>query len=261
MSKVSLVALACVGVCAFSPGFAVAESDPALSFDGKLPATLAAGSEVFRAYESGAVLLQLRSNPVFGAAPEDWPVVQVGPLALAFMREGGNGRIGILRGEEAELLPDEFALDSDGRASAAIEAIMAFDASSGTAVHAIGGKIVVLEASARGRAVEVALAAGASAAWPVDGMEVLVVGEEQGRPPGGAPPGDSAAALLDRVLAALRAPVASALPHASGSSSEPAKAERKPLPPGYVRLEISTPPAVRRGAGQVRAIVARSLNP
>lgn len=269
--KSRFVALACLGACCFSPCNAIAEplpQDQPPSFDGKFPAVLAKGQEISRGFPGGAVLLRFRSSPVFGDAPENWSVAQVGPLALAFLQEGGKGRIGVLRGEQTEILGEEFVLDVAGRASAALEVIIGFDPFSGTAVQAIGGKIFARSGIVGAWPLEVTLAAGASGDWKIEELTVLVVDEAQANASGasrgdaaGAASANSQSAALDKVFAALRPVPAPAASHTVKTSDGAPHTERKASPAGNTRLEISTPPAVRRSAGKVRAIVAQSINP
>lgn len=226
--------------------------------------TLPAGAELVRGFYGGSVMLAVGSTPHFAQAPTDWPVLQVGPTAVVFTREGAVGRLALVVNETARMLPAEIALDQNGRAREPVELVLGFDPVMQRGAVGFDGQVIAFSTDAVTGAVEVALSAGASQEWPQDWVEVLVLGPDgdnhspEELTSASHETGSSARELLQSVADMLGKgePVGTASGK-DGSAPVPVVATASSMRP---TLEVFTPPAVRLGAESVRAILAAAQN-
>lgn len=221
--------------------------------------SLPAGAELARTFSGGAVVFYTVSSPHFGPTPGDWPVVQVGPAALALTRKGIRGELVLLVGETVSILPMDIPLDSSGNCLKPLELALGYDPVSNVGVVAFADQALSYKGTSNGPVVEVAVAAGEKKSWPHDSLEVLVIGPEDTTDDTakGTDSADAArrAAILKSATVKLRQ-AGEVIGGQDGSGSATTK------PPGIEagsRLEIYTPPAVRHGAGSVRAAIAQNL--
>jgi len=219
---------------------------------------LPAGAQLSRSFSNGAVILHLVSRPSFTDLATDWPILEVGPIALAFTQSDSQGKLVLVIGEAKQIeLP--WSVPTDG---SAVDLVLGYDPVSGTGLVSLGDQSQFFDAGPGSAAVDVLLTAGAKSRWPQDAMEVLLMTDDS-TDSGTATNGmgqtgkaglqDKLKAAMDKLrsqdmLAARHGGVASA---ATGSATKPAVSSSV--------LEISTPPAVRHGrADVVRATLANA---
>jgi len=78
--------------------------------------TLPAGAQLVRSFVANALAVNVTSRPVFGQDSADWPVLEIGPDALVFLRQGAEGHLAlVLGGKTPQLLPISVKLDSSGQ--------------------------------------------------------------------------------------------------------------------------------------------------
>jgi len=217
---------------------------------------LPAGAEISRTFPVGMVVLHTVSRPHFGSTPDDWPVVQVGPAALALVRKGVHGELVLLVGEVVSILTAEIPLDAGGRVLQPLEIALGYDPAAKTGVVAFADQVLSFKGTAKDPAGEIAVSAGARYSWAQDALEVLVITPDgPSDAAGGLAGGEPAkrAALLASAVAQLRQ--AGEVINA-GNITTSAVAARPETPPGGSTLEVYTPASVRHGAAAVRAAIA-----
>lgn len=211
-----------------------------------VPPTLAvpAGAELSRSFAAGAVLVRVVGTPGWAETAAEWPILQVGEAAVAWMEQGGNGRLALMHGGDPETtLPWRWPLDAAEPWGLAL----AYDPDSGAGLVATpeGRRLFATEPSSRG--VEVVLAAGASRSWPVDSLRVARIFEESATATRREPrPAAELAAARTAAWAALSSALEVFLAEerqAAAGKPKPAALGRNPAPARP--LEVFTPPAVR----------------
>lgn len=220
--------------------------------------SLPAGVEVVRSFNGGLVLVHSISNPTFGATPEEWPILQVGPMAFALAKEGEWGYCFVLVGDEVTRLNGKIALDQQGRPLAPVELLVGVDPEGKVGVVAHEDDLQAFALILPTAAVEVALTSGASEAWPHESLGVTVVDDASQTK---ASDRRKEADVLEKI-AAIKALAekdqALSLASLPQPASEKAKAEAAPSrqPRRSTRLEIYTPPAHRPSAAAIRQAIA-----
>lgn len=224
---------------------------------------LPAGAQINREFSSQAVIVHLVSRPVLAEAAAEWPILEVGPVALALIGQGAQGRLVLVVNEDRVIdLPWPVVTDQK---NPAVELILAYDPLTGGGLIGLKDKLKSFAGSPSIKPVEVVLSAGQHAAWPQDLLSVLLLASDS--PPldvrtdgkGGNSPQYAATAKLKSALGRLLEPTGAASTTAGGSSGTSASAAPDLAP--VSTLEIFTPPSVRRGRSEdVRAIVARAQN-
>lgn len=219
---------------------------------------LPAGSEISRTFSSGTVVLHSVSRPHFGSSTEDWPVVQVGPTALALIRRGVHGELVLLVGEQVSPLPFEVLLDANGNVLQLLEVTLGYNPTAHVGVVAFGDQALSFKATTEGSAVEIAVSAGEKTPWGQESLQVQIIGsDEQADKSKGAGTSNKVkrSALLKSAADILRQ-AGEAIGGQSGAGVAGKKPQADPIAGG--RLEIYTPASVRRGATSVRAAIAQS---
>lgn len=133
--------------------------------------TVPVGGQLDRTYPDAKVTVRLLSRPYFQAKPSNWPGLEVGPAALAFVQDGAGGGM-VLLGDEVLTLPQAIALDATGRSIRQLDLSLAFDRSRNKATLVLDGASYNVAATAIDQAVTVAISAGGEAAWTLDLLEV-----------------------------------------------------------------------------------------
>ncbi len=223
--------------------------------------SLPAGAELVRSFPVGAVVLHSVSRPVFSSAPADWPVVQVGPAALALTRQGDHGQVALLVGETVQILPVAVQLDAAGRSLQPLELALGYDPVTKTGLVAFADQVFNFHDTANRSVVEVSVSAGEQSPWAQDSLAVSVLGLDLPTVATGAPHGTVEAnrlALLQSFTSRFRQ-TGKVLDTSSGTSPD-TKAPQAAAPAAGAAptLEIFTPPSVRQGPAAVRAAIARS---
>jgi hypothetical protein len=226
--------------------------------------SLPAGAEIVRTFPGGAVVLYTVSRPLFGQTAADWPVLQVGPAALAFTRQGNEGKLVLLLGEELSVLPLAVALDSHGRSAGPLELAVGYDAVAGICVVGFADQVMSFQGGANRAVIEVSLSAGAQNVWAHDSLDVQVFAPASVTPARstGQPEATNRPALLTAALEKLQQAGSAAGPGNPDRTASATQSSNGPVaetpPPRRPSLEIYTPPAVRRSAEAVRALIAKA---
>jgi hypothetical protein len=227
--------------------------EPALS--------LPPGSELTRTFANGPTMVYAVSRPVFSTEVNDWPVLQVGPAALTFLRNKSQGILVLLVGETITTLPMEVAIDANGRSSRNLEIALGYNPSTGAGVVACGDQVLSFTGSKNSDATLVSIAAGAVNPWPQDTLEVLVItpvadesASQTASDLAGAKP---QAASLKALLEKLREAESIAKDHPAGTTASTSSVEPRAASQ-TVGLEVFTPPSVRRSAAAVRIAVEQT---
>ncbi len=218
---------------------------------------LPAGAEISRTFTDGAVVLYSVSSPHFGSTSDDWPVVQVGPAALALIRKGIRGELVLLVDNSISILPVEVPLDASGNVMEPLEVALGYDPAAKVGVVAFGDQVLSFKGAANTAGVEIAVSAGERSPWTQDSLEVLVIGPDD---PTDAAKGRAGAEAAKR--ADLLDSAAEQLRHAGegiGGRNGTGAGVTKPKTIGVVStLEVYTPASVRHGAAAVRAVIAQA---
>ncbi len=220
---------------------------------------LPAGAQLNREFPASAVILHLVSRPILSAATAEWPILEVGPVALALIGPGAPGRLVLVVNEDSVIdLPWPVVMDQK---NPAVDLILAYDPVTGAGLIGLKDQLKSFAGTPSAKPVEVVLSAGAHAPWPQDLLSVLLLTDD---PPdarsggkGGKSDPSTATAKLKSALGSLLDPTGAAKSTPGVSSGAAAGAALDPEP--VSTLEIFTPPSVRRGRSEeVRAIVART---
>lgn len=136
---------------------------------------LPSGAQLARSFQARGLGINLAARPVFGDAPEEWPVVQIGTNAIAFIRSGDRGALVLLIGTQSPIaLPFSFALDEQGRMPDDLQ--LAFVVNDDTVGVSAQDQMATYPIGvAEGSAIEVALAAGRNYDLPVSSLEIVVL--------------------------------------------------------------------------------------
>ncbi|MDI1336599.1 MAG: hypothetical protein PSU94_10520 [Lacunisphaera sp.] len=220
-------------------------------------------AQLSRLFSDQAVILHLVSRPVFSQESARWPLIGVGPLALALVKQDGLGRLVLVTDETtAHDLPWSVSLE---QLEVAVDLIVAYDPLAGAGLIGFQDQLQEFAMPASAKPVEVWLGAGAGSSWPLDHMEVLLLSE--GTQENGQSISDAESrqrALKGRLKSALGELLADGgsgggSGYGSGSSADP-DGVAAGKPGSGPALEIFTPPSVRRATviELVRATVVRN---
>jgi hypothetical protein len=216
---------------------------------------LPAGAQLSRKFSGSVVILHLVSRPILSSIAGDWPILEVGPIALAFTQIGSQGKLVLVIGEEKQIaLP--WSVPTDG---SAVDLVLGYDSVSGTGLVRLGRQSQFFDASSGSAAVEVLLTAGAKSHWQQDAMEVLLLTDDFTDATANTALGGQTgkAGLNDKLMAAMDK--LRSQDNATAGQGGTALATNPTTKPtiGSSGLEIFTPPAVRHGrADAVRATLA-----
>lgn len=229
-------------------GWNILGADPAQLAKAK-ELVLSDNAQLSRLFSDHAVILHLVSRPVFSEDSAQWPIIGVGPVALALIKQDGLGRLVLVTDETtAHDLPWSVPLDQP---EVAVDLIVAYDPLAGAGVIGFQDQVQEFALPASAKPVEVWLGAGAASSWALDRMEVLLLGADTSE--NDQLVSDATArqkALKDRLKSALEE-----LSGGGGSGGSSGLGSDGPAAPvGVVAatagsgpaLEIFTPPSVRR---------------
>jgi len=224
---------------------------------------LSDNAQLSRLFSDQAVILHLVSRPVFSEESTQWPIIGVGPLALALIKKDGLGRLVLVTDETTTHdLPWSVSLEQP---EVAVDLIVAYDPLAGAGLIGFQDQLQAFALPASVKPVEVWLGAGAGSSWPLDRMEVLLLGADT-------PENDKLVVDANSRQKALKERLKSAVGelladdgsgggpgHGSGRSADPDGVVAATAGSGPA-LEIFTPPSVRRArvVEVVRAKVVRS---
>lgn len=221
--------------------------------------SLPAGAQLSREFSASAVIVHLVSRPVLAETSAEWPILEIGPVALALTGREGQGRLVLVVNADHVIdLPWPVVPDP---AHPAVDLILAYDPVTGAGLVGLKDQIKPFAGASSAQPVAVILSAGEHAAWPQDSLSVLLLAADPPPPVarsggnGGSTSSRAATARLKTALDHLSGPAATATP---GGPAAPATTAA-PEPAPVSTLEIFTPPAVRRGRAEaVRALLART---
>ncbi len=220
--------------------------------------SIPAGAQLSREFSTAAVIMHLCSRPVFSETAADWPILEIGPVALALVgRDQEAGRLVLVANEDSVVdLPWPVVADNS---NPTVDLILAYDPMTGAGLIAYQDKLKSFTSAVTTKLVEVVLSAGEHAAWPQDTLQVLLLSEDP--PPGVGPRAGADNAYPHAAITKLKAAL-DRLPgpaHAAKSAGATQSAvSTSPAPVPVSTLEIFTPPAVRRGrAEEIRTLLAR----
>lgn len=130
---------------------------------------LSPGGQLFRTVDAAALTLHLVSEPVFGHEPAELEMVEIGSLALTFIRRPDGPALKLMRGDAA---PDSIepggTVDGSGRLSAPL----VIDITWRGTVLAItaNGRAWTFSAEPLARRTEIVLSSGNGEGWPIRGL-------------------------------------------------------------------------------------------
>jgi tetratricopeptide (TPR) repeat protein len=123
--------------------------------------------------------VNLTSRPFFSAKATNSPALEVGPATLTFLRNEAGGGI-VMLGDRALSLPNSISLAPDGRSVRPLAFVFSYDPARNEAVLSLDGSSYALAATQRSAQLEVAVSAGAEAAWTINTLEVTSSGGATG---------------------------------------------------------------------------------
>jgi hypothetical protein len=222
---------------------------------------LSAGAQMSREFADKAVILHLVSRQVFSEQPENWPIIGLGSVALALIRQGGQGRLVLVTNETtATPLPWTVTLDTKSKDDP-IELFLAYDSVSGVVLVSFQNQVQSFDLAPSTTHFGVWLSAGATADWSLDVLQVMLL--TPGANPTGpkANPGANTAqtSLPDKFQAVLNNLQAfGSAPETTGGAL--GGTNTSGLPKNSFKLEVFTPPSVRRAQviNVVRSTIAKA---
>jgi len=243
----------------------VGSSAEALSGDAKL--TVPAGAQLARAFGATDVKVTLTTQPVIGVAPEQWPVIEVGPAALVFARNGDSGTLVLVAGlADPVTIPVAIALDVDGRCTDPLTLTLACSAEKGGSIALELGdqKLTFPLESPPEVPSGVVASSGSDSPWSFDqfGISVRTTDSDSVNADSAAfrslPPASEASSARSTASNSSQFRRTGTAKAAGLSNIAPDGSEAKPAKGGVPSsLEIFTPPVVRNSrAAEVRLLVA-----
>ena len=220
--------------------------------------SIPADAQVFRDFGRDAVIVHLDSRPVFSESSRDWQILEIGPVALALIRDGTTGRMVLVpgKGDPGDLPWSIPLVDAAGR----LDIVFGYDPVAGVGLVAFGESTKAFESKPDTETAEVRLSAGASVAWPIARLDLLVIGAEQadgsvGNLVRGKDGRGESFARLEAAAGRLAGQAKAG--HGNGTAGSASDASSTVSPAPVSTLEIFTPPAVRHGrAPAIRAAIA-----
>ncbi len=221
---------------------------------------LPAGSQLGQNFSGNAVILHLVSQPALSASSAEWPILAVGPAALAVVAENGGGRLMLVVNESTLIeLPWKIPTTQN---PASLDLLLAYDPLSGAGLIAFQNQTQAFEAGRSTGPVDVFLTAGASNAWPCEKMEVLLLGADPVDPNAAASArsGEAANKTAEKIRSAAEQLLAGHSAGAVATAATSLAPAAVPVSGANVTLEIFTPPCVRRTEiiAAVRSTVANA---
>lgn len=223
---------------------------------------LPAGTQLYRDLNAGNMTLRISSSPVFSSDPEQVAVLEFGTNSLVFIKENDFGRITLMSDDlVAQTLPPSVVLDENDRPTEALD--LELTQRDGLLFLTIQKQTQQFPAT-RG-ATQIVLSAGASQDWTIRNLQVtfepLLVGDDSEPIDGRTESSDGFSYDIGRSAATMGSADANMTSGVDGldtSSEKPDSSEAKATQ-REVRLEVFTPPAVRRGrSAEVRAALNRA---
>lgn len=225
---------------------------------------LPAGAQLYRTIPPTTVTLRLESQPVFGQTATDLAVLELGDVAVAFLRERNMGKLVLVLGNNPAFpLPCEIALDASGRSADRLQLTVSREGA--TVAVTAQGRIWQFPAGYSAGPQDVVISAG-TGGWPIQDLALVVVATPDSAP--GATKGieanparGQADQVRQRIEGELTAGESSDTNMREGDARAGLPATVQPETPASTRptLELFTPPSVRPGrAAAVRAMVIQS---
>jgi len=221
--------------------------------------SLPAGTTLARTFEAGIILVHSVSSPVFADSPTDWPLLQVGPAALALIRNGNRGELVLLVDSTARTLPFAVTVDDGGRGAAPLEIALGYSPASRRGIVMLGNQIEEFNAAAGTS--EISLSAGQNEPWAFDSLTAFVPDAAVSSSTNGNADSSFAASkpgVLQNSAEIIRRMETTWLAAEADRQASPGRAPAETAaasPP--ITLEIFTPPAVRNDPASIRREIAR----
>lgn len=223
---------------------------------------LPAGAQAARRFQGKEIVVNLDAGVVFDTDPANWPVLEIGSAALAFVRNGETGGLSLVLGDSAPItLPYVFKLDPNGLSIDPVH--LTFALSDGIAAVSTQQKTLVFPIGfAVGEQSEVVVSAGGGSDLALINFSVMLdSNEEPGSNtstsgthdnPSTTGSGNSAGSSASG-LNSIAVPVVSP---GTGGTAKPADVVT-PTPARKVGLVVFSPSAYRLGrADSIRAAAA-----
>ncbi|MDB6169688.1 MAG: hypothetical protein JWM88_2552 [Verrucomicrobia bacterium] len=217
------------------------------------------GAQLSRSFDTGLLVVRLRTTVPFGVAGDNIPTVEAGPVGLAFVQDNAGPQLMLVLGNSAAIpLPFLVKPETSESRTAVVDLELSFERSTGavTVTSSEETKHYTVEPSIA--PVEVVISAGAQDPFPLSVLTVSVVlpdvaavfGKPARAPGEEARPSDSTLGLENRAATPL-------LPEFGGEGGGPASQRSKPAPrTGNALLEVYSVPSMPRGRVEtVRAAV------
>lgn len=224
---------------------------------------LPAGTQLYRNVTGGAVTLQITSTPTFSSDPEEVALLEIGSNALALSQTAGTGHLILLPGDlKPQTLSYAIALDENDRPTEPLNLSLT---QRGSALFlTLQGQTQRIATDPLPENTQIVLSTGARHDWRIQTLilttEPLIITEEE-NPVGSG--GSSSSNTPDPTSKGTsgNSPSANSGTSASDTSATTGDSASSDVQKNHrpVRLEVFTPPAVRRGrSAAVRAALAQA---
>lgn len=131
-------------------------------------------AQLSRDFGSAAVVVRANTRPVWSTDSREWPILELGSLALAMIQRNEVNQVVLVIDEsEVVALPWEFEKD------AMAEIFFGYDPVSGTGMVSNGGEFHYFDARQTGRAVGLSFAAGERSPWEFSLVEVMLLAQPE----------------------------------------------------------------------------------
>ena len=209
---------------------------------------LPAGAQMSQTFSGGTVILHLVSRQAFSDQPNNWPIIGLGSAAVALIRKDGQGKLVLVVNETtATNLPWTVPLDPNNSQDQ-VELTLAYDPPSGVGLISYEDQVVPFNLSPSTKPAEVWLSAGANSNWPLDVLQVVVLGANPDTASTAGSLGTSnTSATTPTTVAGLQATLDKlrSTGGVTGATGQTAASKANSVGTDS-RLEVYTPPSVRR---------------
>lgn len=128
--------------------------------------------QIIRTIIGEKTILQIESRPLFGTVAAELPVIELGDVALTFLRNGSEGKLVLVLGRNPAItLPFKVPLADDGRSEQPLD--ITFSRIGETVAINVHDQTMHFPGGLAGALYEIVLSAGSSHSWPIRGLTVI----------------------------------------------------------------------------------------